>query len=298
MSDLFPGFAEHRLQGDGAEIYCRTGGEGPPLLLLHGFPESHMMWSKMASALAEHFVLVIPDLRGYGRSSKPANTADNEPYSKRRMGRDFFAVMSGLGHERFMVCGHDRGGRCAYRMALDEPDRILKLAVLDIIPTWDMWKGMNHTMAMKTYHWPFLAQPYPLPETLIGHCADFYLETKLGSWNGRPDLSAFDPVALADYKTHFADPATLHALCNDYRAGETYDLAADDADRQAGRKIACPTLALWGTAGIPAESDAPLKNWQAWCENVTGGPVESGHFLPEENPQATLEQLLPFLMKP
>lgn len=298
MTDLFPGFDEHRLAGDGSEIYLRTGGSGPPLVLLHGFPQSHMMWHRIARDLAKHFTLIIPDLRGYGRSEQPANDARNETYSKRAMGRDIFKVMDQLGHERFAICGHDRGGRVGYRMALDEPSRITQLAVLDIIPTWNMWTGLNDTMAMKVYHWMFLAQPHPLPETLIGADPEFYLKSKMIAWNGRDDASAFDPIAFADYVTHFRRAETIHALCNDYRAGRTYDFEADDQDRKAGRRIECPVLALWGASGIPAEDTSPdaspLSIWQQWADDVSGGPVEAGHFLAEENPKATLDGLLGF----
>lgn len=295
MATLFPDFAAHTLAGDGADIHLLTGGEGPPVLLLHGFPQTHAMWHRVAPALARHFSLVIPDLRGYGRSSAPPNDPANEAYSKRRMGRDFFAVMSALGHRRFAAVGHDRGGRVAYRMALDEPDRVARLAVLDIIPTLDMWQGMDRHIAMTVYHWPFLAQPHPLPETLIGGNPVFYLDAKLAAWAKTGDLSAFDPEALAQYRLHYAAPETIHATCNDYRAGATFDLEADAADRAAGRRIACPTLALWGEAGIPNETEGPLDTWRAWCDDVRGAAVDSGHFLAEENPDATLAHLLPFL---
>jgi haloacetate dehalogenase len=295
MTSLFPGFQEQILPGAGADIFLRTGGSGPPVLLLHGFPQTHAMWHRVAPALAEHFRLVIPDLRGYGRSSAPPNDAANEAYSKRRMGRDFVAVMRALGHETFAVVGHDRGGRVGYRMALDEPARITRLAVLDIIPTLAMWHRMDRHMAMKVYHWPFLAQPHPIPETLIGGNPVFYLDTKIASWAKTSDLSVFDPRALAEYRLHYAAPETIHASCNDYRAGATYDLEADEADRAAGRKITCPTLALWGDAGIPNEAAGPLAIWRDWCTDVRGASVNSGHFLVEENPQETLLHLLPFL---
>jgi haloacetate dehalogenase len=294
MSELFPRFAEQRIDTGEAEIFLETGGSGPPLLLLHGFPQTHAMWHKVAPPLAEHFKLVIPDLRGYGRSSAPPNDAENYAYSKRAMGRDFFAVMSALGHERFAVAGHDRGGRVGYRMALDRPKAVTRLAVLDIIPTYAMWHGMDRKLAMKVYHWPFLAQPHPLPETLIGGNPVFYLDTKIASWTKTKDLSPFDPRALAEYRLHYAAPEMVHATCNDYRAGATYDLAADESDRALGKKIACPVLALWGDAGIPGETESPLAIWREWCEDVKGIGIDSGHFVAEENPEATLEHLVPF----
>lgn len=295
MSKLFPGFQERRINTGPAEIYLMTGGSGPPLLLLHGFPQTHAMWHKVAPRLASHFTLVIADLRGYGRSTGPANDPKNFAYSKRAMGEDFFAVMSALGHERFAIAGHDRGGRVAYRMALDRPERISRLAALDIIPTFAMWHGMDRHLAMAVYHWLFLAQPYPLPETLIGGNPVFYLDSKIASWTKAKDLSAFDPEALADFRLHYAAPDTVHASCNDYRAGATYDLTADEADLAAGRKIACPVLALWGNVGIPSETQSQLAAWRRCCENVTGIGIDSGHFVAEENPEATLEHLLPFL---
>lgn len=295
MASLFPGFAEKTVAGDGTSIFLQTGGSGPPLLLLHGYPQTHAMWHRVAPALAKHFTLVIPDLRGYGRSTGPKNDPANEAYSKRAMGRDFFAVMRSLGHERFAVVGHDRGARVGYRMALDEPRRVTRLAVLDIIPTHAMWQGMDRHLALKVYHWPFLAQPHPLPETLIGGNPVFYLDAKIASWSGTHDLSVFDPEALAQYRMHFAAPETIHASCNDYRAGATYDLAADEADRAAGKKIGCPTLVLWGSSGIPSEAADSLAVWREWCDDVRGAAVKSGHFVAEENPEETLSHLLPFL---
>lgn len=292
MNDPFEAFEERRITGDGVEIYARIGGAGPPLALLHGFPQSHMMWGKIAPALAQTFTVVAMDLRGYGRSQRPENTPDNAPYSKRAMARDVVAVMARLGFERFNLAGHDRGGRVAYRLALDHPDRVSRLAILDIITTYDMWAGMNHAMAMKTYHWPFLAQPAPLPERLIAAQWEFYLETKLSTWNGAGDLAAFAPEALADYKRFFRDPEVIHAMCNDYRAGETYDVEADRRSLEAGEKIACPTLVLWGERGIPAEdNDNPLALWRRWCVDVAGHGVDSGHFIAEEAPAATLAAL-------
>jgi len=297
MTDLFRGFEQRRVPGDGADIFLRLGGSGPPLLLLHGFPQTHAMWHRLAGPLAESFTLVIPDLRGYGLSTGPENNADGYAFSKRAMGRDFLAVMASLGHERFAVAGHDRGARVAYRMALDRAEAISTLAVLDIVPTFAMWHGMDHKLAKAVYHWPFLAQPFPLPETLIGANPVYYLDWTMASWTKARDLSAFDAAALAEYRLHYASPETIRATCNDYRSGASYDLAADEADRAAGRRIACPTLALWGTAGIPGDIDGPLAIWREWCDDVRGGAIDSGHFLAEENPEATLAQLVPFLTR-
>ncbi|MFW6076773.1 MAG: alpha/beta fold hydrolase, partial [Hyphomicrobiales bacterium] len=265
MTDLFPGFEQRHMAGDGADIFLRLGGSGPPLLLLHGFPQTHAMWHRLAAPLAEHFTVVIPDLRGYGLSTGPEDEGDGYAYSKRAMGRDFLAVMAELGHEQFAVLGHDRGARVAYRMALDRGDSITRLGLLDIVPTYAMWHGMDHKIARAMYHWSFLAQPHPLPETLIGTNPVFYLDWSMASWTQAQDLSPFDGDALAAYRLHFAAPETIRATCDDYRSGATYDLAADEADRAAGRRIACPTLALWGTAGTIGAMDGPLAVWREWC---------------------------------
>lgn len=283
------------MRTEGAEIFARVGGKGPPLLLLHGYPQTHAMWHRVAGPLMERFTCVMPDLRGYGDSSCPPNAPDNSTYSKRAMAADMIAVMASFGFGRFAVVGHDRGGRVAYRMALDHPDAVERLAVLDIVPTWAMWNGFTVKLAMKTYHWLFLAQPVPLPEMLIEKAPIEYLDYTIASWTAARDLSAFDPRALEAYRSMFSKPGHIHAACNDYRAGATFDLAADEADRAAGRRIACPTLALWGNDGIPSETSGPLETWREWCQSVKGAGVEAGHFIAEENPEGTLAALLPFL---
>jgi haloacetate dehalogenase len=295
MSTLFPGTHEHRFTHDGVEIFARIGGSGPPLLLVHGFPQTHAMWHRVAPKLMERFTCVMPDLRGYGYSSCPANDERNFTYSKRAMAADLVALMASHGHRAFTVVGHDRGGRVAYRMALDTPGAISALAVLDIVPTHAMWHNFTVHLATKTYHWLFLAQPHPLPEMLIERAPVPYLDYTMASWTKARDLASFAPEALAEYRLHYATPEHIHASCNDYRAGATFDLAADVADVAAGRRISCPTLALWGDAGIPSETASPLATWHKWCEQVTGAAIDSGHFLAEENPQATLDHLLPFL---
>jgi haloacetate dehalogenase len=239
----------------------------------------------------------MADLRGYGFSSCPANSADNRPYSKRVMAEDMVTLMKRLGHDRFAVVGHDRGARVAYRMALDHPETVTCLAVLDIMTTFDMWHNFSVTMAMKTYHWLLLAQPHPLPEMLIEPAPIGFLDYTMARWTRTKDLRAFDPRALAEYRLHFATPEHVHATCNDYRAGQTCDLADDEADRVAGRKIDCPLLALWGDTGIPSAAIDLGAAWSRWAKRITTGVVASGHFLPEENPQATLDHLLPFLAK-
>jgi haloacetate dehalogenase len=298
-ADLFPGFDARTFDTGEAEIFARIGGKGPPLLMLHGYPQCHVMWHRIAAALAESFTCVIADLRGYGASSVPASRPDHEPYSKRAMARDMVAVMAQLGFDRFALAGHDRGGRVGYRLALDHGERVSRLAVLDIVPTHAMWHDFTVRLAMKTYHWLFLAQPEPLPETLIGAVPDYYLDTTIASWTKDNSLAAFDLATLDRYRQLFRDPARLHAACEDYRAGQSFDLAADEADVAAGRRIACPVFVLWGKAGIPGGSnggeDGPLATWRNWAGNVDGAAIDAGHFVCEENPQATLAALLPFL---
>ena len=295
MATLFPGTREHRQRLAGVDIFARIGGSGPPLLLIHGFPQTHAMWHRIAPQLMQRFTCVLADLRGYGYSSCPPNDVKNEAYSKRVMANDILGLMHALGYESFAVVGHDRGARVGYRMALDHPEAVSCLGVLDIVPTHAMWHNFSMKLAMKTYHWLLLAQPHPLPEMLIEPNPVGYLDYTIASWTKAKDLSAFSEEALAEYRTHYATPEHIHATCNDYRSGATYDLAADEADCAAGRKIACPTLALWGNAGIPSNMPRPLDIWREWCSNVEGHGIDSGHFVAEENPQATLAALLPFL---
>jgi haloacetate dehalogenase len=294
LADLFPGFASRRIATSIGEIFARVGGSGPPLLLLHGYTETHVMWHRVAPALAQHFSLVIPDLPGYGFSAVPQADANHAPYDKRSMAKAMVEVMAKVGHKRFRLAGHDRGGRAAYRLALDHPDRVERMATLDIVPTYDMWHGMDSNMAMKVWHWPFLAQPAPLPEMLIENAPVAYLEWKLVSWAKAKNLSAFDPRALEHYRVSFSDPARIHAQCEDYRAGYGADLANDEADRAAGKTIACPMLALWGGVGIASETGGPLKIWRQWAPQAKGKLIDSGHFLTEENPHATATALLDF----
>jgi len=295
IADLFPGFAEQRIRTEGAEIFVRTGGSGPPLLLLHGYPQSHVCWHKIAAELARRVTLVLADLRGYGASSAPPGDAEHHTYCKRAMAADCLAVMRALGHQRFMVGGHDRGGRVAYRLACDHPDAISALIPIDILPTAEVWRRITPERALSGYHWAFLAQPYPLPETVIGREPIYYLEHTLKSWAGSGDLSPFSAEALAHYRALLKEPARLHAVCEDYRAGAGIDRRLDEADLRAGRKIACPTFVLWGSKYLGRGGANPLEVWRAWCTNVTGAEVQAGHFLAEENPHATLAALVAFL---
>jgi haloacetate dehalogenase len=285
-ADLFAGFERSTVDTGEAEIFLRHGGSGPPLLLLHGHPQSHVMWHRIAPQLAREFTVVAPDLRGYGDSSKPPTADDHEPYSKRAMARDMVAVMRHLGFDRFSVAGHDRGGRCAYRLALDHPERVERLAVLDIIPTGDTFRRADASFALGYWHWFFLAQPFPLPETLIAAAPDaFYF---------RRGREAFAPEALEAYRRYVRDAATVHAMCEDYRAGATYDRALDDADK-GSRTIDAPVLALWGRRGYLDGWYDVLAAWREWARDVQGRGIDCGHYLAEEAPDETLEALLAFL---
>ena len=286
---MFEGFTRTLIPTPEAMICVRQGGSGPPLLLLHGHPQTHVMWHLTAPALARDYTVVCADLRGYGDSSKPPATPDHESYSKRAMARDMVAVMAALGHERFAVVGHDRGGRVAYRMALDHPARVRGLAVLDIVPTGEHFRRAGMDFALGYWHWFFLAQPFDLPERVIGANPDgFYFH------RGR---EVFDAAAMAEYRRCYCDPATIHAMCEDYRAGATFDFALDEADRTAGRKIACPVLALWGAKGQVGGWYDVLGVWRDWAGDVTGEALDCGHYLPEEAPAATLAALAPFLAR-
>lgn len=297
LADLFPGFAHRRFETNGASIFARVGGTGPPLLLLHGYPQTHVCWHRVAPELARHFTLVIPDLRGYGDSLGPATDAEHMPYAKRTMANDCVAVMSALGHERFAVVSHDRGGRVGYRLALDHPQRVERLVTLDIVTTLDAWTDMTKDNAIGRFHWGFLARAHPFPETMIGHDPQTFVDYLLGQWTRAKDLGAFDPRALAHYRHHFGKPSVIHATCEDYRAGATCDPAIDAVDKAAGRTIDCPMLALWGGERTHGFVNKPLESWRSWCPAVRGEPIESGHFLVEEAPAATMAVVLPFLLE-
>ena len=295
LPDLFPGFESHWIDIDTGRFFVRTGGHGPPVLLLHGYPQTHVEWHKVAPQLAERYTVVAMDLRGYGWSSLP-ESRNGEGMSKRLMGEDAVAVMETLGHARFRLGGHDRGGRVAYRLAYDKPERLEKAIVIDIIPTASMFRDMGKAKsAMNKYHWLFLAQPEPFPETMIGASARFYLEHTLASWTAKKDLSAFDPGALTHYRLAFEDPSRIHTTCEDYRAGALIDRLLDEDDLKKGRKITVPMLAIWGDAGIPASGISPLDVWREYARDVQGVPIKSGHFVPEENPTACAGALLDFL---
>ena len=288
----FEGFDTHLIDVGDARLFVRSGGKGPPLLLLHGYPQTHMIWHDVALRLADRFHLVIADLRGYGRSTGPQPDAEGHLYSKRAMAADLAALMSALGHQRFSVAGHDRGGRVAYRLALDHPQRVDRLCVLDIVPTSEMWGRMNHAGALRSYHWSFLAQPAPLPERLIGNDPDFFFETSLVGW-GKTELKTFDPEMLAEYRRCWRDPAAIHGMVSDYRAAATIDLAHDAAG--IDRQVACPTLAFWGTAGAMHRLFDMKAEWQKRCANVETATLPGGHFFVDQFPEETAQRLQEFL---
>jgi len=289
---MFEGFEREQVTVRGVTINFVRGGDGPPLLLLHGYPQTHVMWHKIAPQLAERFTVVASDLRGYGDSAKPETTPNHSPYSKRDTGNDQVNLMRSLGFEQFYLAGHDRGGRVGHRMALDHPEQVEKLAVLDIAPTYTMYKTTDVTFAEAYYHWFFLIQPYDLPERLIGANAEYYLRKKLGQW-GR-DETAFTEEAMNEYLRCFT-PETIHASCEDYRAAATIDLEHDQQDIDAGNLVQCPVLALWGSKGFVAKQYAVVAEWQKRAADVRGFALPCGHFLPEEAPEETLQALLGFL---
>ena len=283
---LFPGFELTRIDCGDATLRVRIGGTGPPVLLLHGHPQTHVMWHRVAPLLADAFTVVCPDLRGYGESSKPPTTDDHEPYSKRAMARDFAGLMTALGFETFSVAGHDRGGRVAYRLALDHPDRIDRLAVFDVVPTGEAWARADWCFVLTNPHWGFMAEPYPRPERVIGADPDAYYYAG--------DVSVFDPEALEDYRRCARDPETIHGMCEDYRAGAAFDRELDWSDKAAGRRVGCPVLVLWAGKDELGEWYDPLAVWREWADDVSGRALDSGHFLAEERPDKVAAELKAF----
>jgi haloacetate dehalogenase len=275
-------------------LRLRCGGSGPPLLLLHGNPQTHAMWHKVAPVLARKYSVVCPDLRGYGGSFKPPRTEDHAPYAKVAMARDMVELMEKLGHTRFKVASHDRGSRVAHRLAIDHPERVEKLAVMDIVPTIEHFERADMSFAMGYYHWFWLAQPHPIPENLITAAPEVWFHGHTRREPKGDDF--FDPDALADYLAHVRDPATVRGICEDYRAAATIDLEHDRASRAAGRKIQCPLLVLWGAKGKIGRWYDALAIWRQYASaGVSGGPINSGHYLAEEAPDEVLAALEPFL---
>lgn len=291
---MFEGFQERRVATSGAEIHARIGGNGPPLLLLHGYPQSHAMWHRIAPRLAGRFTVVAADLRGYGRSQRLPGDPAHAAHAKRAMAQDQVEVMAALGFGRFALVGHDRGARVAHRLTLDHPDRVERVAFLDIVPTVEVFERIDQAMATAYYHWFFLIQPGGLPEHLIGLDPEDYLRRTLGAWGSSG--SAFSAEAMADYLAAFRDPAAVHAMCEDYRAAASIDLVHDRADRDAGRSIGCPALVMWGMGSVVGRlyPDIPAI-WRRYAVNLATAAVPGGHFIAEESPDETLAALEPFL---
>jgi haloacetate dehalogenase len=291
---VFDGFEARDLPTDRGTIHAMVGGTGPPLLLLHGYPQTHLMWHAAAPLLADRFTVVVADLSGYGDSFRPAPANDHAPHSKRALALDQVQAMASLGHERFAVAGHDRGGRVAYRMALDHPERVSALAVLDIVPTAEVWARADDKLALAYWHWGFLAQPAPLPERLIGGDPDAYFDHHLLMIGLGTDREAYPEEVMTTYRRQLDDASAVNAICEDYRAGATIDRQFDEADR--GRTIGCPVLCLWGGRGaLPAFYADVLEVWRPWAPAVTGRAVDASHFLVEDRPREVAAELAAFL---
>ena len=291
---MISGFSQSMVDTGEVRLSVHRAGQGTPLVLLHGYPQNHHCWEKVAPALARHFDVIVPDLRGYGESDAPPDDPEHRTYSKRRMAADIVGLLDRLGLEKAHVLGHDRGGRVAYRFALDHPDRLLRLGIIEIVPTVDFWEAWSAELAIKAYHWTFLAQPAPLPERMIGADPAGYIDWTLASWTVAKSLAAFSGPALASYRAQAADPARLHAMCADYRAGATFDRALDAADKSAARQIAAPLHFLWAKGGFPAQTGDPAGLWRAWAPQVTDASCSSGHFAMEESPDEVLDAFVPF----
>ena len=289
-------FESSEIDTDGARIFLRRAGFGPAILLLHGFPETHVMWRDVAPRLADRFTVICADLRGYGRSSCPPSRADHAPYAKRTMANDMVSIMRQLGFATFSVAGHDRGGRVAYRLALDHPECIERLAVLDIVPTLDAWERANGEFALAFWPWSLLAQAEPLPERLISAAPDAVVDNAIQTW-GSP-ARCLGPDVRREYIEMLRDPARVHAICEDYRAAATLDREHDLKDREAGKRIVAAVLVLWSARGglntWYEKSGGPLALWRSWAEDVRGAPLDAGHFFPEELPHETADRLIAF----
>jgi haloacetate dehalogenase len=293
---MFTGFDSELIAIRETSIFVRRGGAGPPVLLLHGFPETHLMWRDIAPILARDFTVVCADLRGYGRSSCPPSDRSHAPYAKRAMAWDMVRLMEKLGYDRFSVAGHDRGGRIAYRMALDNPHSVARLAVLDVVPTATAWDRADARLALAFWPWILLAQPEPLPERLLAAAPDAVIDDALDQWGSAPDV--FSSAVRAAYVEALSDAAHVHAICEEYRAAATIDREHDKVDRDSGKRIVCPILTLWSARGglnaWYADEGGPLALWRKWADDVSGRSVDGGHFFPEERPDETANELRNF----
>ena len=288
----FENYVPFTVDANGVSIFGMKGGNGPPLLLLHGHPQTHEIWHRLADVLAQHFTVIATDLRGYGASGKPPSDAQHLPYSKRAMAVDQVAVMQHFGFEHFMVCAHDRGARVAHRMAVDFPRAVDRLMLLDIAPTLAMYEATDRTFATAYFHWFLLIQPEPLPELLIGSQPDAYVERVMGSRHA--GLAPFAPHALQAYRDALKQPGAVHAMCEDYRASATIDLEHDRADIECGNKIACPLRVLWGAEGVIEKNFKALDEWRRVARDVSGRKVPAGHYIAEEVPDELLAEMLAF----
>jgi haloacetate dehalogenase len=287
---MFPGFTQDRLEVNGVDINLVTGGDGPPILLLHGAPQTHVMWHRIAPRLAEEYTVVATDLRGYGDSSKPPGGGDHADYSFRTMAGDQVAVMQALGHEEFSLVGHDRGARVGHRMLLDHPDKVSRAALLDIVPTKYVYEHTDRALATAYFHWFMFIQPAPLPEMMIEPASSTLLEAFLGIYGGS---DFYAPEAVAEYQRCFSEPATIHGMCEDYRAAAGIDLAHDEED--SARLVSCPLLVVWGSRGVVGKLYDPIPVWSDYASDVTGHAIDAGHFLAEERPEEVLQALYDFL---
>lgn len=292
---MIESFEDIHVDVQGTRIHATVGGEGPPVLLLHGYPQTHVMWHRVAPRLAERNTVVLADLRGYGDSARPPSEADHASYSKRAMAADQVGLMHELGFETFAVVGHDRGARVAHRMVLDRPDAVSRVALLDIVPTRHVFTHVDRALAQAYYHWFFLSQAPDLPEHLIGADPAYYLRHKLAQWSAGTGIEAFAPEAVEEYVRCFSDPEVIRSSCEDYRAGASIDLEHDEIDAAAGRRLTCPALVLWGSVGFVGSAYDVLDVWRQYADDVRGHAVESGHFLAEEAPEATTAALQDFL---
>lgn len=290
QKDLFSGFETHHITTDIGDFPVRVGGEGPAVLCLHGYPQTHAMYHKLAPLLSEKYTLILPDLRGYGAAPKPPTDEAHSPYCKKAMAKDMFQIMTALGYDRFRLVGHDRGGRVAHRLAKDYSNHVSQLTVLDIAPTLAMYESTNMAFATAYYHWFFLIQAAPLPEQMIGADPEFYLRQKFKMWSRAQDWLSEE--AFACYLEAFKHKDTIHATCEDYRAAATVDLIHDRADFE--QKLNMPVQALWGVQGFVGRQYNVIKEWQKVANTVTGHPVSGGHFLPEEATEETADALLSF----
>ncbi|WP_458237168.1 alpha/beta fold hydrolase [Pseudomonas sp. P5_A2_2] len=294
----FDGFDTVDIRTDETNVFARKGGTGPGVLLLHGFPQTHLMWRDVAPHLASDFTVVCADLRGYGQSGCPASTSDHVPYSKRAMAGDMAMVMNKLGFDSFSVVGHDRGGRVAYRMALDRPALVARLVALDVLPVADVWERASKELLLGYWPWSLLAQPYPLPERLIAAAPKAVIDNAIATWGSAS--SVFPPSVCAAYADALRDPEHVHAICEEYRAAAGIDHEHDLIDRRVGRRIVCPTMTLWSSSGPLGawyeDAGGPLAVWRRWAADVTGEAVEGGHFFAEEDPVNTAHRLRNFLL--